>query len=276
MQEKDLLSVIVPVYNVEPYLSECVNSILNQTYKNFEVILVDDGSTDNSGELCDRFAEKDLRVRVIHKKNGGLSSARNIGVGESKGEYICFVDSDDMISSDYLKILYENAVNFNVDVSMCGFAKFTASDELYYVSENVSSKIDKKEILNRLTGVGTEPALAITVAWNKLIKRSVADRISFPIGKLHEDEFYINSLLQTANIFAETSAELYYYRQRPDSIVGKNNQGDLRHFDAVQAFKERVKIYKRIADKYTYYNMKKAYKDFIVFQCKKMLRAKVH
>lgn len=275
MQEKDLISVIVPVYNVEPYLSECVNSILNQTHKNFEIILVDDGSTDSSGELCDKFAEKDSRIKVIHKDNGGLSSARNAGAEVSHGGYICFIDSDDAVSESYLKTLYENAEKFNADVSMCGFIKFTNNEELPLSSENISFDVNKEEILNRLTEVGTEPAIKITVAWNKLIRKSVADKITFPVGRLHEDEFYINSLLETAETFAETTAELYYYRQRPDSIVGENNQGDLRHFEAVKAFKKRVKIYKRIADKEIYYKMKKAYKDFVVFQCKKVLRAKV-
>ena len=118
MDEK--ISVIVPVYNVEQYLERCVDSIINQTYKNLEIILVNDGSTDNSGQLCDELAKKDDRIRVIHKKNGGLSDARNVGIDEAESELIGFIDSDDYIDEDMYELLINNMKNANADLSMCG------------------------------------------------------------------------------------------------------------------------------------------------------------
>lgn len=124
MENRELISVVVPVYNVKPYLSECVYSILNQKYSNLELILVDDGSTDGSGTMCDELSETDKRIKVLHIENGGPSAARNAGVKAAKGDYISFVDSDDIVSEDYLKILYENAVAFDADVSMCRYVTF--------------------------------------------------------------------------------------------------------------------------------------------------------
>ena len=117
---KELISVIVPVFNVEKYLERCVETIVNQTYKNLEIILVNDGSTDNSGELCDELAKKDNRIKVVHKENGGLSDARNTGERESTGEYIIFIDSDDYIHHEMLNTLYTQIVEKNADVSICG------------------------------------------------------------------------------------------------------------------------------------------------------------
>lgn len=275
MQNQNFISVIVPVYNVKPYLSECVSSILNQKYDNFELFLVDDGSTDGSGKLCDKLAENDRRIKVIHKKNGGLSSARNAGVEAAEGEYICFIDSDDMVSENYLEVLYENAAVFGADISICRFVRFEKENPVSAIAGNTPKELRKEDVMDRLTNVGTENALTATVAWNKLIRRSVAKNISFPPGKWHEDEFYINYLLEKSESFVETSAELYFYRQRSGSIVGSDNSGDLRHFDAVEAFRERVKLYKKIADKRLYRKMKKASADFTFFQIKKFLKAKI-
>ena len=122
--EKPLISVIVPVYNVKQYLRRCVDSILKQTYENIEIVLIDDGSTDESGAICDRYAQKDVRVKVIHKENGGLSDARNKGMQEARGEYFAFVDSDDYIAKDYIAYLFELIVENKAQISLCGYLKF--------------------------------------------------------------------------------------------------------------------------------------------------------
>ena len=123
MKNRPIISIIVPVYNVESYLERCINSILNQTFKNFELILVDDGSTDKSGEICDSFAGYDKRIRVIHKKNGGLSSARNVGLDVSIGKYIGFVDSDDWIDEFMYEKLYRNMIKTKSDIVICNFSR---------------------------------------------------------------------------------------------------------------------------------------------------------
>ena len=119
MKKQDLISIVVPIYNVEKYLEKCINSIIIQTYKNIEIILVNDGSTDSSGKICDIYLKKDKRIKVIHKKNGGLSDARNVGIENAKGKYIAFIDSDDFIDSDFIEILYNLIIEYNADVSCC-------------------------------------------------------------------------------------------------------------------------------------------------------------
>lgn len=244
MNKNDLISVVVPVYNVELYLRECVDSILSQKYVNFECILVDDGSTDSSGALCDVVAKTDSRIKVIHKKNGGLSSARNAGVEASKGNYVCFVDSDDMISEDYLRVLYENAVLYNADVSMCEFIRFWDGEKFAPLTENILSTMERKEFLERVMCSNSNTSLVISC--NKLIRREIAEKISFPAGKWHEDEFYLNSLLKWAKSFVLSSSQLYFYRQRANSIMGEDNKKDPRHLVVAEAYKERKKLCRQI------------------------------
>lgn len=249
MENNSLISVIIPVYNVKNYLCDCIDSVLNQKYQNFETILVDDGSTDGSEIICDEYSRKYPHIRVIHKENGGPSSARNIGVFVSKGEYICYVDSDDIISENYLDFLYQNAVLYNADVSICGFQPFWKKSDISVVGENNLSKINVDEIFERLMRGG---ATELIIACNKLIKRNVALKISFPLEKRHEDEFYLNCLLENAKVFVETSAKLYFYRQRSDSFMGESNQNDPRHIDLIEAFAEREEVFRRVCGKRMY------------------------
>lgn len=267
MQENDLISIVVPVYNTEQYLSSCVFSVLNQQYGNFELILVDDGSTDKSAGICDEFADKDSRIKVIHKKNGGLSSARNEGVKAASGKYICFIDSDDIVSNLYLSTLYENAVRNCADVSFCSFCEFCEDAPEFMPTNDVSHIVSKEDLLNRLTTVGADcVSTSLVVAWNKLIRTEIAKKIYFPLGKWHEDEFYINYLLENADVFVETDAPLYFYRKRDDSIVGINNQLDIRHIDILDAFEERITLYHRLGDNRLYKKIVSSYRTSIIIQ----------
>jgi len=199
MDEK--ISVIVPVYNVEQYLERCIDSIINQTYKNLEIILVNDGSTDNSGQLCDELAKKDDRIRVIHKKNGGLSDARNVGVDEAKAELIGFIDSDDYIDEDMYELLINNLKAANADLSMCGH---------YDVYNNVpeAQVVDKKtwELSPReaIKMVMEAKILSVT-AVNKLYKKSLFSELRFEIGKIAEDAFIMIKLLDKFRFFKLTA-----------------------------------------------------------------------
>ncbi|MBF0715442.1 glycosyltransferase [Gemelliphila palaticanis] len=230
MDNKELITVVVPVYNVEKYLEKCVTSILNQTYKNLEIILVDDGSTDKSGELCDYLAERDSRIVVYHKLNGGLSDARNYGVDRAKGEYIGFVDSDDYIHSDMYLNLYDAIIKENSDVAECGVTRVYKNKELphydgdeYYFSTDARGFLFEYLKMNKIYGS----------AWCKLIKSNIAKSIKFPKGKIYEDIFYNYDLLNVANKFTFISGNYYYYYMREGSITTERFND--KHMDIIEA-----------------------------------------
>lgn len=207
-----LISVIVPVYNVEPYLHKCVDSILNQTYRNLEVILVDDGSPDGCPAICDEYAEKDERVKVIHKKNGGLSDARNAGMAVAKGEYLSFVDSDDMLSANAIEILLRFAHKEDADLVIGGYNRF----------ENVF-----EESINEETSVQCwTPVEAMAdmlkngcASWARLYRRELHQSILFPVGEINEDEAIVLHILDHCSKIVRISAVVYYYRCRTESIT---------------------------------------------------------
>ena len=214
--EKDLISVIVPVYNVEKYLEECVNSIINQTYKNLEIILVDDGSKDNSSKMCDELAKKDSRIKVIHKENGGISDVRNVGIENSRGKYIQFIDSDDFMEDNMIETLYKDILENEADVSMCSYYLFKdgvkTTDATY-----------KKEIYNKeqiLKEILLDEKVR-SYLWNKLFKKSLFSGIYFPKGKVFEDIYVIPFIFEKSNKVVFNNIPLYYYRQREGSILHK-------------------------------------------------------
>ena len=210
---KELISVIVPVYNVEAFIDKCLNSILSQTYKNIEVVLVDDGSTDNSGKKCDEYVKKDSRVKVIHKSNGGLSSARNTGIDNSSGSFLSFIDSDDYIDSNMLEILYNGCVNNNCDIGIINKVRVDEFDNKKYDTAIVEEKKVKSEEALKLL------LLSDPSACNKIYRRDLFNKIEFPIGKLYEDILTIPYLLmESKNIYLNPNFG-YYYFQRSNSIV---------------------------------------------------------
>lgn len=215
------VSVIVPVYNVEEYLERCINSILNQTYRNIEIILVDDGATDESGKICDDYEKKDERIRVIHKKNGGLSSARNAALDVVRGEFITFVDSDDYISNYYIELLYKALCDANADISVCDFKKGTENN--YSFKKNNYSK--KQVFLSEacLEQWHSHNKKNETVAWGKLYKADLFGNIRFPVGKIHEDIYVTHCLVARARKICFIKTELYYYFQRAGSIIKENS-----------------------------------------------------
>jgi glycosyltransferase involved in cell wall biosynthesis len=229
----DLISVIVPVYNVEKYLRKCIDSILSQTYTNLEIILVDDGSVDNSDKICDEYKEKDSRIVVIHKENGGASSARNVGLDMAHGEYIGFIDSDDYIDSDMYEELYKNMQDNNADLSICGILN------LYQGIEPKRNIPDKKVMLAAgaiklmLTGLTVSPC-------NKLFKRKLFKDIRYPTGKTAEDAFILIEILLKCDIVAFTSEEKYYYVHRGNSITTrKYHKSD---DDVIEAWEKNYKL----------------------------------
>ena len=222
----ELISVIVPVYNVEKYLKRCVDSLLKQTYSNLEIILVDDGSTDSSCTMCDFYGAKDERVIVIHKKNGGLSSARNAGIEIAKGRYVGFIDSDDWISPETYEVLYRNLIKTNADVS--DIDSIITSNEFNYqnTTEVVTTFIGRDILLDYFISDKYS-------CCRKLYKREVIGNIRFPVGKINEDIATNYQFLLRANREVKSSLKLYYYYSNPDSITGRMFRK--RDFDLLDA-----------------------------------------
>jgi glycosyltransferase involved in cell wall biosynthesis len=213
---RPLISIIVPVYNVEPYLERCVHSILNQTYPNIEVILVDDGSPDKCWEICDKLALRDKRIKVIHKENGGVSKARNAGLDIAVGDLIGFVDSDDYIHPLFYDTLYKNMVDNNADLSMCDYKAVTDMSGNIYDFDNNVKVLNNIEALEMLL---TYYCQIFVIVWNKLYRKEVFKDFRFEVGKIHEDEFISYKILHQSNRIAFSDARLYYYYQSPNSII---------------------------------------------------------
>ncbi|HEY8889937.1 MAG TPA: glycosyltransferase [Clostridium sp.] len=216
-----LISIIVPIYKVENYIRNCVDSILNQTYKNLEVILVDDGSPDNCGSICEEYSLKDNRIKTIHKKNGGLSSARNAGLDIARGEYIGFIDSDDWIESDMYDSLYNALIEYNADISVCG-RYIVKENRITTISDSEKAQIfTRREALAEL--VLDEYSGMKNFAWDKLYKKELFENIRYPEGKYFEDIFTTYKLFSKSTKIVDIKSPKYYYLMREDSICGTND-----------------------------------------------------
>lgn len=231
-----LISVIVPIYNVEKYLARCVDSIVNQTYKNLEIILVDDGSPDRCPQMCDDYAKKDSRIKVVHKKNGGLSDARNAGMAVATGEYISFIDSDDYVSDAFFKCLLAVMNKENSDIAECSVVKFYEDNRFDEFSDDLSVKTyDTQDAMSAL--IAENPFHQHV--WNKLYKTELVKDIPYAVGKLNEDEFWTYQVFGRANKVSKLNKTMYYYFQRNSSIMGVGY--NIRRLDALEAKANRQK-----------------------------------
>lgn len=235
-EQTELISVIVAIYNVEPYLPVCLDSILNQTYDNLDILLVDDGSTDGCPEICDAYAAKDSRVRVIHQSNRGLSGARNRGMEAAKGEILTFVDADDRLHPDFCKILYGHMARTGADVAVGNY------DFIHRIDEEKPDRTQETDVFTK-TGYEAQflfynGAMCICngVAWLKLYRKHCFAGLRFPEGKIHEDSFVMPFVYETARKVVYTDAVVYYYLVRPGSITGSYH---LKRLDQLEA-QERV------------------------------------
>ncbi|MFI3236467.1 MAG: glycosyltransferase [Lachnospiraceae bacterium] len=242
---KELISVIVPIYNVEGYLDRCISSIIGQTYWNLEIILINDGSIDNSGELCEKWKLYDKRISVIHKFNGGLSSARNAGLNIAKGRYYIFVDSDDYIHTKMLERLYETLIQDNSEMTISNFYFDYGKSIEMNMSEipNIGTVFSSLEILYRLRG---SKGSYFTVAWNKLYKAELFKDIRFPEGKIHEDVFVAHRIFQKCTRVSCIDEPLYYYVQREGSIMDKGFR--IASLDIVEAYLDRSLLWYEYSD----------------------------
>lgn len=238
-----MISIIVPVYNVEKYVERCIRSILAQTFEDFELILVDDGSTDRSGEICDTYGQQDTRIYVLHQKNRGLSGARNAGLEIASGEYLTYIDSDDWVGETYLEELYNNAVKHNASVSICCYA-------VEWENNSHSRKKIKEWNQTVQTLSGREAAKKIVAendrkmitAWGKLYRKELKPLLIYPLGKTHEDEFVTYRVLYESERVALSEKPLYFYLQREASIMSRGYSE--KRLDKVTALKEGIEYFR--------------------------------
>ncbi|SRR5690606_3352114 len=240
--EEPLVSIIVPIYNVEEYIEECVDSILNQTYQNIEVILVNDGSPDRCGEICEEYSLKDQRIRVIHKENGGLSDARNAGLDICQGEFISFVDSDDTVLSTFIEVLYQNLVQYKADLSVIGSYR-NANEIINHVGTRVNFYPNYLDFLYDSTIKDWKVEV-----WRKLYKREIWESLRFPVGKKSEDTFIFPYIVYQRKI-VYSDAKLYYYRINPKSIMASFDDSVAEN--ANEAFKINIDFFNMYQPEYS-------------------------
>ncbi len=233
-----LISIIVPVYQVEKYLEKCINSIINQTYKNLEIILVDDGSTDNSPAICDCFQRKDTRIKVIHQENGGLSHARNVGLEIATGDFIGFVDSDDWVETNMYEVLMSALQETGADIAVC--------DRFIDFEDSPSKSIDIKYSEVKIhTGIETlknilKGGKINDTVWNKLYKLTVLINIFFLEEKIHEDILWTSQVIGQARFVVYIDYPLYHYLQRNESLSRNNNLFVKRGLDKIEILKKQL------------------------------------
>ena len=245
--ETALISVIVPVYNVAQYLEKSIASIQQQTYQNLEIILVDDGATDESGRLCEQIAEQDERVLVYHKENEGLSQARNDGLKQAHGDYVIFIDSDDYIHSEMIASLYQQLVKEDADVSSCGVMNVYANSESPQTENQDDYFVCDTETFLKEYLIGEKIPGTIC---NKLIKKEIAAQLTFPKGLIYEDAYYHFDLVKVTKKYVVNTKPYYYYFHRGDSITTKPYaEKDLAYIDIYQKFyTEVIKEYPNLTE----------------------------
>lgn len=238
-----LISVIVPVYKVEAYLPACVDSILAQTFRDFELILVDDGSPDACGEMCDQYARQDVRIRVIHQENGGLSAARNAGMDIAQGEYITFVDGDDVISEDCLQSLCEVAAKTKADIVVGSPLEFATEDGEPWERKRKAAEAAYRVESPKAACMGLyqgKPGLPIN-AWGKLYRKAMLENLRFPVGRIHEDQAFVPIAMYTASRIAVMDKAIYGYRCNEEGITHSTFSN--RRYDDIWAIDQCISFF---------------------------------
>ncbi len=233
-----LISVIVPVYNAGDFIAECIESILAQTVNDFELILIDDGSSDDSAGICDEYRQKDPRVRVIHKKNEGPSSARNEGLEKARGKYICFIDSDDSVRIDFLEKLYNVLTADKADMVLCDIEdpRLAEADMAGKAHITMTSRQAKRWLYD----LRSREYVLMVSPCNKLFSADLFKGLRFPVGKDHEDDFIIGPLLGRCRMISYISEKLYVYRDNLSGFTADANRMNIKHLDGVDAFAMRI------------------------------------
>ncbi len=234
-----MISIIVPIYNIEQYIEGCIQSLLKQTYRDIEILLIDDGSTDSSQMICQAYAKRDSRIKVFSKKNGGLSDARNYGLERARGEYFVFVDGDDEVHPRMLEVLCTNLEKYKADISVCSFFEVEENEPICEeIGENKCVCYEGEKVIERLI----RDNYRTVVAWNKLYRREIFQKNKYAVGRVHEDEALIHHILGECGRIVYTESKLYYYKKRQGSITSKIGEKNVR--DAVWALQDRMEFAK--------------------------------
>lgn len=235
-----LVTIIIPVYRVEAYLERCIRSVIAQSYYNLEIILVDDGSPDRCGEICDHFAQDDPRVKVYHKANGGLSDARNYGITKSHGVFVSFIDSDDYVAPNYVEYLYDILMKYDADISCCCMEKTICNTSTYGLNQSLPKErlLTGKEACRELFGNLYD---VLVTAAGKLYKREIVRKNPFPVGRKHEDEAMTCQYYYTADRVVVGNQCLYAYYQNPSSIM--HTRKNCFNEDLIWAMRHRAKFF---------------------------------
>lgn len=241
------VSIVIPVYNVEKYIRECLDSIIHQTYTNLEVILVDDESKDLSGHICDEYALQDSRIKVVHKKNGGAASARNAGLDLVTGEYINFIDSDDYIDNHYIELLVNNLEKHNADISICSFYDL-------YTNTIIQHNVENKEFTNIQYIKNYLTDWTSGILWNKLFKKELFDNVRFIEGRRIDDEFFTYKGVLNSKKIIQFNTPLIYYRQRMSSVMQNDKNKELILRDRMDymifRYKDVTSLYPEVKQSY--------------------------
>lgn len=264
MEEKTV-SVIVPVYKVEKYLPKCIDSIINQTHKNLEIILVDDGSPDNCGIICDEYAEKDDRIKVIHKKNGGVSSAKNVGLSIATGDYITFVDGDDFLDEDIYEFLINNINEYNADISVCGKYKYYETGTEEKDDESITPVYLVSNQIEWFVNAGRNAAQT----WNKLYKRELIGNVRFDEDITMAEDWKFNyQVIKKSKGMIYYAVPKYHYLIRDNGITGKDKWQDVLGKAAVGKYFFELEKDNSLLSKFAYEN----YANTLILAINKMIR----
>lgn len=260
MKEKEpVISVIVPIFNVEAYLPQCLDSIINQTYTKLEIILVDDGSTDQSASICEEYQKRDCRIKVIRKQNEGVSAARNIGLSQMTGELVGFVDADDYIDKDMYKELYRLMNYYDADVACCTYKREIDNRIQGYESDEIKV-FHGTELLESMV-TGKDGYIISPAVWNRLYRKEVFDDIQFPSGRIFEDKLVSTQILEKINIGVFTNKAYYTYRQRKGSLT-RSGISDQYIEDFIEMFKQESNIVDGILSKE--YSLKRMFNYYCI------------
>lgn len=253
MTRQDLISIIVPSYNVEQFIDKCIESITRQTYSELEIILVDDGATDGTGAKCDEWAKEDSRVKVIHQENKGLSGARNAGIEASTGRYLSFIDSDDMIAPDYVETLYTCICENNVPMAQGRSENFYKESDIEgFVSTRSCKVMTGKDMCHTLMSSYHK---GWGIVMTKMFDRSLFENIRFPQGRIHEDEYVVYRLMWEAGNIAVSDRIVYYYRSKRQGSITHASYS-LKRLDAIDARRSRCEFFKSCGEEMLYEDAK--------------------
>lgn len=238
---KVLVSIIIPIYNVEKYLEKCIKSIINQTYRNLEIILINDGSTDESAKICEAYKEQDNRIIFINKKNGGAASAKNEGLKVAKGDYITFVDSDDFVELDMIEYMVNTIKKYNSDIVQCSFTNLYKNTEKFKQDKIIEQKIGSKDFLELFITKWDS-----SLFWNKLFKREVIENVFFKEGRCIDDEFFTYKCVINSKSIVTSNKIVYNYRMRKSGVMKSERSQKQILKDRVDYLYERYELVRKI------------------------------